>query len=149
LICDPLCRVPQDINLDPSLKSASASDKSPKVDKPPSPQVERTALDSPKTSSPKVCKAPLVVAVLRHLQPVPPRARTLWVPLQCRNQMSTPEHLPQAPGLMDSGLPVGLSIVRGLLGRSLRRIHDKIHGSQSPYGTTQTLSRPDSTSVGS
>jgi hypothetical protein len=97
----------------------------------------------------KVCEAPSMLAVLWLLQPMPPRARSLWVPPQCRNQPSPLEHLPQAPGLMDSGLPVGLSMMRARLRHSLRRFHDSVHRSQSPYGTTQTLSRPDSMSVGS
>jgi hypothetical protein len=45
--------VPQDINLDPSTKSAPTDSEFPKVDKPPSPQAERTAPDPPKPSSPK------------------------------------------------------------------------------------------------
>jgi hypothetical protein len=53
LLCEPLCRVPQDINVGPSMKSAPADSKSPKVDKPPSPQAERIAPDSLKPSSPK------------------------------------------------------------------------------------------------
>jgi hypothetical protein len=53
LFREPLCRVPLDINLDPSMKSALADSESPKVDKPPSPQAERTMPDSPKPSSPK------------------------------------------------------------------------------------------------
>jgi hypothetical protein len=37
LICEPLYRVPQDINPDPSAKSAPGDGESLKVDKPPSP----------------------------------------------------------------------------------------------------------------
>jgi hypothetical protein len=33
LICEPLCGVPQDINLDPSARSAPVDAESPKVDK--------------------------------------------------------------------------------------------------------------------
>jgi hypothetical protein len=53
LIHEPLCRIPQDINLDPSTKCAPTGDESPKVGKPPSPQAERTVIDPPKLSSPK------------------------------------------------------------------------------------------------
>jgi hypothetical protein len=46
------CRVPQDINLDSSSKSASVSSESPKVNKPLSPYTKKTAQESPKPSSP-------------------------------------------------------------------------------------------------
>jgi hypothetical protein len=45
--------VPQDINPDPSAKSAPAGTKSLKVDKSPSSQAERTTPDPPKPSCPK------------------------------------------------------------------------------------------------
>jgi hypothetical protein len=51
--------VPQDINPDPSAKSAPAGGESPKVDKPPRPQAERTMPNSPKPSSPKDARGPL------------------------------------------------------------------------------------------
>jgi hypothetical protein len=40
VICEPLCRVPQDINLDSSTKSAPVGSESPKVTKPPAPNTE-------------------------------------------------------------------------------------------------------------
>jgi hypothetical protein len=91
----------------------------------------------------------MVLAVLQLLQPMPPQARTLWVPPQGQHQVNPPEHLPQAPSPMDSELLVGLSLVRAHLCHSLRNLHDSVHRLQSLYGTTQTLSRPDSTSVSS
>jgi hypothetical protein len=45
--------MPQDINPESSVKSASAGGESPKVDKPLSPQAERTVPDSSKPLSPK------------------------------------------------------------------------------------------------
>jgi hypothetical protein len=45
--------VPEDINPEPSTKGALAGGKSPKVDKPLSPQAERTMPDSSKPPSPK------------------------------------------------------------------------------------------------
>jgi hypothetical protein len=45
--------VPQDFNPDPFVKSVLADGEFPKVDKPLSPQAERTALDSLKPTSPK------------------------------------------------------------------------------------------------
>jgi hypothetical protein len=76
----------------------------------------------------KVCVAPLVLAVLQLLQPVPPQAKTLQAPPQGRSQSSPPEHLPQAPNPMDSGLLVGLSMVRACLCHSLRNLRNNIHG---------------------
>jgi hypothetical protein len=40
VICEPLCRVPRDINLDSSTKSAPVGSESPKVTKPPAPNTE-------------------------------------------------------------------------------------------------------------
>jgi hypothetical protein len=118
LIHEPLCIVPQDINLDPSTKSAPVDGESPKVDKPSSPQTERTAPNPRSPQAQKVREAPLVLAVLRLLQLVPPRAKTLHAPTQGRSQPSPPEHLPQAPSPMDSGLLVGLSMVKAHLCQS-------------------------------
>jgi hypothetical protein len=53
LICEPLCRVPRDINLDSSAKSSTVGGESPKVDKPRSPQAEKTALEPLRPPSPK------------------------------------------------------------------------------------------------
>jgi hypothetical protein len=53
--------VPQDINSDPSTKSAPVGGESPKVDKPLCPQTERTAPDPPKPSSPKSVRGSLDV----------------------------------------------------------------------------------------
>jgi hypothetical protein len=46
-----MCRVPQDINPDSSAKSALVDNESPKVDKPPSPQTEKTMPESPSPKS--------------------------------------------------------------------------------------------------
>jgi hypothetical protein len=48
-----MCRVPRDINLDSSTKGISISSESPKVDKPPSPQAEKTMPEPLKPPSPK------------------------------------------------------------------------------------------------
>jgi hypothetical protein len=45
LILEPLYKVPQDINPDSAVKSASVNGESSKVDKPPIPQAERTTPD--------------------------------------------------------------------------------------------------------
>jgi hypothetical protein len=94
-------------------------------------------------------EAPLVLVMLRLLQPMLSWARTLQVLPQGLNQPSPLEHLPQAPSPMDLRLLVGLSLVRAHPFHSLRNLHDSIHGLQSLYGTTQNLSRLDSTSGGS
>jgi hypothetical protein len=49
---EPLCRVPQDINTVPPAKSVPVDDESPKVDKPPSPQAEKTTPEPSKPPSP-------------------------------------------------------------------------------------------------
>jgi hypothetical protein len=94
-------------------------------------------------------EAPLVSVVLHLLQPVPPRAKTLWALPQAQKQPSPLKHLPQAPSPMDSGLSMGISMVRTHLCLSLKNHRNSIHGLQSPCGTTQNLSRLDSTSGGS
>jgi hypothetical protein len=149
LIHEPLCRVLQDIKPYPSVKSSSAGGESLKVDKPLSPQAMRTVPDSREPSSRKGAQGSPGAGILQLLQPMPPWGRTLWAPPQCQNQPTPLEHLPQAPSFMYSGLPMGLSMVRAHPCHSLRRFHDSVHRSQSSYGTTQTLSRMDSTSVGS
>jgi hypothetical protein len=60
----------------------------------------------------------------------------------------SPKHLPQAPGPMDSGLPMGTKLARARLCLSPKSHRSSIHGSQSLYGTTQNLSMPDSMSGG-
>jgi hypothetical protein len=45
LILEPLYKVPQDINPDSAVKSASVNGESSKVDKPPIPQAKRTTPD--------------------------------------------------------------------------------------------------------
>jgi hypothetical protein len=52
VICEPLCRVPQDINPNSSTKSAPVGGKSPKVTKPPAPNIEEIAQETRKPSSP-------------------------------------------------------------------------------------------------
>jgi hypothetical protein len=76
VICEPLCRVPRDINLDSSAKSSPVDDESPKVDKPPRPQVEKTVLEPRSPQARRMHEALLVLVVLHLLQPVPPRATT-------------------------------------------------------------------------
>jgi hypothetical protein len=140
--------VPEDINQDPSTKSTPAGGESLKVDKHLSPQAEKTAPDSLKPSSPKgVQGSPGAGGAPTS----PTRATPDHNPMGA-SSVSGPtesaERLPQAPGPMDSGLPVGRSVVRAHPRHSLRRSCNNIHGSQSLYGTIQTLSRPDCTSVG-
>jgi hypothetical protein len=60
-----------------------------------------------------------------------PRAKTLSVLPQGQNQLSSLDHLPQTPSAMDSGLPVGISMVRACPCLSLREHRDNIHGLQS------------------
>jgi hypothetical protein len=50
--------VPRDINLDSATKSALVGGESPKVDKPPSPQAEKSTLEPPKPPSPKGAQSP-------------------------------------------------------------------------------------------
>jgi hypothetical protein len=55
---EPLFRVPQDINPIPSAKSVPVSDESPKVDKPPSPQAEKTTPEPLKPPESNWCTRP-------------------------------------------------------------------------------------------
>jgi hypothetical protein len=50
--------VPQDINLDSAVKSNPVGGESPKVDKPPSPQAEKSASEPSKPPSPKGVQNP-------------------------------------------------------------------------------------------
>jgi hypothetical protein len=138
--------VPQDINQDSFMKSTPAGGESPKVEKPSSPQAERMMPDSLKPSRPKGVQGSPGASGTPTSPTHYAQMIILRVPPRCQDQPSPPEHLPQAPGLMDSGPLVGHNMVRAHLRHSLRRFHDNVHGLQSPYGTIQTLSRPDSTS---
>jgi hypothetical protein len=53
ITCGPLCRAPQDINLDSSVMNVPVRGELPKVDKPLSPHAEKTVPESPKPLSPK------------------------------------------------------------------------------------------------
>jgi hypothetical protein len=118
------------------------------VDKPPSPQAEKATLDSLKPSNPKgVRGSPGAGGALTsptHAAPDhdPTGASSVLGPTE------SPRASPLSPGLKDSGPPMGLNVGRAHPGHNLRRFHDSVHGSLSLYGTIQTLSRPDSTSVG-
>jgi hypothetical protein len=120
--------VPQDINSNPSVKSALAGGETQKVDKPLSPQAERTAPDSLKPSSPKGARgspsADGAVTSPTRVASCPDPADTSSVP----EPTKSPEHLPQALGLMDSGLLVSLSMVRAHLCYSLGRFCNSAHG---------------------
>jgi hypothetical protein len=56
---EPLCRVPKDFNLVPSAKSVPVGSESPKVDKPPSPQTEKTTPEPLKPLSPTGAQSPV------------------------------------------------------------------------------------------
>jgi hypothetical protein len=60
-----------------------------------------------------------------------------------------PEASPPSTGPMDSGLLVGMNLVRAHSCLSPRNSYDNIHGLQSLCGTTQCLSRLNSTLGGS
>jgi hypothetical protein len=55
---NPLYRIPQDIDPVSSVKGVPTGGESPKVDKPPSPQAEKSAPESPKPSSPGNAQGP-------------------------------------------------------------------------------------------
>jgi hypothetical protein len=98
--------VPQDINLDPSVKSALASGESSKVDKPLSPQAERTTLDSPKPSSPKIVRRSLGAGGAptspTRVSPVQDHAGTSSVPEPTESPKVSPPS-PQSHGLEAGG----------------------------------------------
>jgi hypothetical protein len=131
------------------VKSASADGESPKVNKPTSPQAKRTTPDSPKPSSPKGAHgspgAGSAPTSLTHAAPGQDLARTS----SGLEPAESPRASPQALSPMDSGLLVGLSMVRVHPCHNLRNLHNNVRGLHSLYGTTQTLSRLDSMSVGS
>jgi hypothetical protein len=147
LIREPLSRVPQDIKPDPSAKSAPADSESPKVDKPPSPQAKRTMLDSLKSSSSKSARGSpgaggaSTSPSCATLGQDPAGASSVSEPIE------PPRGSPPSPGHMDSGLAVGLGMVRAHPCHSLSKFCDNVYGSQSPYVTTRSSSRSDSTAA--
>jgi hypothetical protein len=144
--CEPLCRVPQDINPDPSAKSAPVGNESPKVDKSPSPQGEKTKAESPKPPRPKGARGSFGASGALHSPTCAASTIILWVLPQARSRPSPPRPLPRAPGPMDSGLPMGINLAKARPCPSLRSCRDSIQGLQSLCGTTQSLSKLDSTS---
>jgi hypothetical protein len=118
-------------------------------DKPSSPQAERTTPDSPKPSSPKGVQGSLgaggASTSLAYAAPDQGPAGTS----SGLEPAEPPRASPQAPSPMDMGLLVGLSTARAHPCHNMRNLHNGVHGSQSLYGGTQTLSRPYFTSVGS
>jgi hypothetical protein len=140
--------VPQDINSEPSMKSALVGGESPKVDMPPSPEAERTTQDSSKPPSPKGVPNPagaesaltsLTLATLSHdatgTYPRPEPAEF-------------PEAAPPNPSLVDSDQSVACDLAKARPCLSPENSHDSTRVSQSPCGTTRNLSRPDFTSDG-
>jgi hypothetical protein len=119
------------------------------VDKPPSPQPERTAPDPLKSSSPKDARgspgagdaptSPSHAALGRDPVGISLRPKTVESPRAC----------PPSPQSYGLGVPVGISMVRARMCLSRRKHRGNLHGLQSPCGTIQNLSRPDSTSGGS
>jgi hypothetical protein len=57
--CEPLCRIPHDINPAPSAKSVLVSSEFPKVDKPLNPQAKKTTPEPSKPSSPTGAQSPI------------------------------------------------------------------------------------------
>jgi hypothetical protein len=91
MIHEPLCRVPQDINLDPSTKSASVGGKNPNMDKPRVLKLTEPPLNpqSPKDSrgSPGVDGAP----------PCPTRAALSQNPVGTSSGLESIESLKASP----------------------------------------------------
>jgi hypothetical protein len=101
VICEPLCRVPQDINPDSTTKSAPVGVESKKSTKPPTPNTEETAKESLKPSSSGGAQTPSMLVVLHlHLLELL-RVPTLRVPPLAQNQESprTSPTSPQSYGL--------------------------------------------------
>jgi hypothetical protein len=119
------------------------------VDKPLSRQTEKTTQSPRSPEAPRVHEAPLVLVVPCPVQPVLPRATTLWALPQVQSQLISPKHLPRAPGPMDSELPKGINLASAHPCLSLRNSCDIIHMLWSLCGTSQSLSMPDFTSGGS
>jgi hypothetical protein len=118
------------------MKSTLAGDESSKVNKPPSPQAERTAPNSLKPSSPKgVQGSPGAGGALTS----PTRVTPDQDPMDASSvpgPTESPEHHSRALSLMDLELSVDLNVVRAHPRHNPRRFHDNVHRSQSPYGTT-------------
>jgi hypothetical protein len=129
--CEPLCIVPQDMNPVSVEKSVPAGSEPPKVDKPQSPQAEKTTSEPPKPPSPKGVQGPINtegastspthVASSRDAASNSPRA----IPTEF------PEMSPPSRGPMDLGLPVDRNQAKARLwlGPS-----DSIRVLQSPSG---------------
>jgi hypothetical protein len=121
--------VPQDINQDSSAMSTLSGGMSPKLDKPPSPQAEKTTPDSLKPSSPKDAQGSLGTGgaltspTCSSLDQDPADASSVLGPIK------SPRTYPQAPSLMDSEPLVDLNVEKARLRHSLRRFRDNVHRS--------------------
>jgi hypothetical protein len=149
LIREPLCKVPQDINPDSSAKSAPVDIESPKMDKPLSPPAKKNVPETSKPPSPKDVQGSPGTS---GAPPSPTHAALGHNPVGASlgpEPIESPETSLPSPSPMESGLPVGTKLVRARPCLSLKSHRSNIHGSRSLYGTTQNLSWPDSTSVGS
>jgi hypothetical protein len=99
------------------------------VDKPPSPQNERTTPDSLKPSSPKGAQGSPSAGGASNspthttLDQDPTGASSVLEPTESHRAS------PPTPGLMDLGQLVGLSEVRARPHHSLNRFHDNVNGS--------------------
>jgi hypothetical protein len=127
LICEPLCRVPRDINPISFAKNATTGGESQKVDKPRRPQAEKTAPDNLKPPSPKdmqhsshtggALPSPTCAASGHN----PTGASTGPEPAE------SPKHLHQDTSPMDSGLLVGTKLARAHPCLNLKSCRSSIH----------------------
>jgi hypothetical protein len=138
--------VPRDINLDSSAKSSPVDDESPKVDKPPRPQAEKTVPEPPKPPSQKDARGSPGVG---GAPPSPTRAASSHNP---RGYFLKPgaNRFPKASPLSPRSYGLG-SVGRyqpseGSSVPQSEKSRISIHGLWSLWGTTQNSSRLDSTS---
>jgi hypothetical protein len=147
--CEPLCRVPQDMNPDSSMKSVPMSGESPKVDKPPTPDTKMSVLGSSKPPSPGGARnSPGAGGAHSSFTKVAPSSGPVGASSGSRPDES-PETSPSCPSPMDSGPLMGTLLVVTLPCPIRRNNHNSTHGLLSPWPITLCSSKPNSISVDS
>jgi hypothetical protein len=104
---EPLCRIPQDINLVSSTKSVPIGSESSKVDKPSSPQAEKTTLEPSKPPSPGGTQSPADVDGALTSPTHAALSRNARNSSPMLDPTERPERSPPSPQSYELGVPGG------------------------------------------
>jgi hypothetical protein len=145
--CEPLHRVPQDINPDSSTKSVLMNGESSKADKPLTPNTEKSVPESSKLLSPGGTQNSLGVGGTPSSTQASPSLGPAGV-FSGSRLVESPRLPHQAPGPIDLGPPADTLLVVILTCLIQRNNHGSTHGLLSPWLIIPTSSKPDSISTG-